>query len=292
MQRTGSLSHIGRVACVINPLSGSVPADAAQLIAEKLSSLPDQPAIHITGHGDVQDVIRRALADMPDILIVWGGDGTIACALSNAGLKGPAILPLPGGTMNMLPKRLLGDAESWEDILDRAMLGGTFRTMPCGEVADGPKFFVAAMIGDMTRFAHSREALREGHFMEAAEIVHDASALALKSNIEWHVPGRKPDTATALTININPDTPGALEIATIDPSSLLDLARISMEMLSEGWREAESIDLTGAKEVEVRLTETRAISLTLDGELQDMPSPLRFRRIDRAANVFVPDLPE
>ena len=59
-------------------------------------------------------------------------------------------------------------------------------------------------------------------------------------------------------------------------------------MLQQGWREAESVMITDASEVEVRLTESRRISLTLDGELTDMDGPLRFRRIDQAARVFVP----
>ena len=288
MMTTGLLTRLGRVSCVINPLSGSTPANAPDLVREKLSVLQDQPRLHVAEEHNVLEVIQAALADKPDVLIVWGGDGTIACALRQAGPEGPAVLPLPGGTMNLLPLRVLGEDGMQEGILDRALEGGQIRAMPCGEIIGGERFFVAAMIGDLTRLAHSREALREGKILEAAEIVHDGSALALKSNLSWRAPGRRSQTATALTVNINPETPGVLEVATIDPDNLLELARISFDMVRDGWRKAESIQISDASAVEVSLIEARAISLTLDGELMDLPSPLRFRRIDQAAWIFVP----
>ena len=257
---------------------------------EKLSDLPDAASIHTVGEDDLALLMEAALAEEPDTLIVWGGDGTIACALSHAGLLGPAVLPLPGGTMNMLPTRALGGDHEWDVLIDRALQGGKVRPMPCGEIVGGPRFFVAAMMGDMTRFTNSREALREGKILEAAEIVHDSSALALKSNIAWNAPGKAAETATTLTVNINPDTPGKLEIASIDPQGLLDLAKLGLEMMFDGWRNAEDVALKLADEIEVHQTDKGRINVTLDGELKEMDTPLRFRRIDSAVKIFVPDM--
>ena len=290
MTPTNVLSRLGRVSCVINPLSGSTPEGAADLLREKLSGLPDAASIHTVGEDDLALLMDAALAEEPDTLIVWGGDGTIACALSHAGLLGPAVLPLPGGTMNMLPTRALGGDHEWDVLIDRALQGGKVRPMPCGEIVGGPRFFVAAMMGDMTRFTNSREALREGKILEAAEIVHDSSALALKSNIAWNAPGKAAETATTLTVNINPDTPGKLEIASIDPQGLLDLAKLGLEMMFDGWRNAEDVALKLADEIEVHQTDKGRINVTLDGELKEMDTPLRFRRIDSAVKIFVPDM--
>ena len=290
MTTTKSLTRLGRVSCVINPLSGSTPANAADLVREKLSGLPDEAKIHEAGEGDIRDIVKAALADKPDVLIVWGGDGTIACALSHAGPDGPAVLPLPGGTMNLLPHRAIGEIDDWKSILDSALNGGEIRDMACGEVIGGDRFFVAAMIGDMTRLTQSREALREGRILEAAQIVHDDSALSLDSNIEWGEPGKTPETATAVTVNINADTPGLLEVATINPGNLIDLAKTGIQMLNDGWRDAESVDVRNVPEVDVTVTNKRLISLTLDGELTEMEPPVRFRRIDVAARIFVPDM--
>ena len=290
MTPTDVLSRLGRVSCVINPLSGSTPEGAADLIREKLSGLPDDPRIHVAGEGELPLLVEQALADEPDTLIAWGGDGTIACALSHAGMTGPAVLPLPGGTMNMLPTRALGGDHDWETLVEAALRGGRVRPMPCGEIIGGPRFFVAAMLGDMTRFTNSREALREGKLLEAAEIVHDSTALALKSNLEWSAPGAPKRTSTALTVNINPDTPGKLEIASVDPQGLLDLARIGIEMLVDGWRNADDVDLVRMDEIEVHHLDKGRVSVTLDGELREMETPLRFCRVDAAVKIFVPDL--
>lgn len=290
MVPTDTLSRLGRVSCVINPQSGSTPADAADLIRAKLSGLPDEAKLHVAGEGDLPVLVEDALADDPDTLIVWGGDGTIACALSHAGMTGPAILPLPGGTMNMLPTRALGGDYDWETLMDAALKGGRVRPMPCGEIVGGPRFFVAAMMGDMTRFTQTREALREGNLMEAAEIVHDSSALALRSNLHWKVPGQTLRKSTAVTVNINADTPGKLEVASVDPEGLLGLAKIGIEMLVDGWRNAEDVDLLLADQIEVANSEKDRISLTLDGELREMASPVQFQRVDSAVKIFVPDL--
>ena len=74
MVPTDTLSRLGRVSCVINPQSGSTPADAADLIRAKLSGLPDEAKLHVAGEGDLPVHVEDALADDPDTLIVWGGE--------------------------------------------------------------------------------------------------------------------------------------------------------------------------------------------------------------------------
>lgn len=57
-----------------------------------------------------------------DLLAVWTGDGTInAAATRCAGWSG-AVLPLPGGTLNLLSKQLHGDRPA-ADILTDALAG-------------------------------------------------------------------------------------------------------------------------------------------------------------------------
>ena len=51
-----------------------------------------------------------------EVLIVLGGDGTIRTAAEVCAEKGPYLIPLPGGTMNMLSRALYGDV-AWEESL-------------------------------------------------------------------------------------------------------------------------------------------------------------------------------
>ena len=62
MTPTNVLSRLGRVSCVINPLSGSTPEGAADLLREKLSGLPDAASIHTVGDDDLALLMEAALA--------------------------------------------------------------------------------------------------------------------------------------------------------------------------------------------------------------------------------------
>ena len=50
------------------------------------------------------------------MLVVLGGDGTIRTAAEACTGTDTYLLPLPGGTLNMLPRALYGDV-SWHDAL-------------------------------------------------------------------------------------------------------------------------------------------------------------------------------
>ena len=57
-----------------------------------------------------------------DTLAIFGGDGTISSVVAGVAGWSGAVLPLPGGTMNMLARRLHGDATAPE-IVNRLQNG-------------------------------------------------------------------------------------------------------------------------------------------------------------------------
>jgi diacylglycerol kinase family enzyme len=87
--------------------------------------------------------VEDARAAKPDLLVVLAGDGTARAAATLAGSSGPLIAPLPGGTMNMLPKALYGTTD-WKEALHLALTEGVERPVAGGEV-DGVGFFCAAV---------------------------------------------------------------------------------------------------------------------------------------------------
>jgi diacylglycerol kinase family enzyme len=106
-----------------------------------------------------QDAIDGALTCGADRIAIAGGDGTAVSVLERARQMkaGAAMVPLPLGTANLLPRRLygerdfraiLGELDQYEDI-----------TLPAGQVA-GRSFFVAMMAGAPVRFGQAREAMR------------------------------------------------------------------------------------------------------------------------------------
>src|SRR5215217_6917097 len=123
---------IERVAVVVNPLSGSAGPDAAAE-AERI----------LAEHG-IQGTVRA-----PD------EQGLEACLREEmAGPNGPLVAPLPGGTMNMLPKALYGELD-WKAALAAILTDGVEKKVSGGEV-EGRNFYVAAILGSPALWAQAR----------------------------------------------------------------------------------------------------------------------------------------
>ena len=94
------------------------------------------------------------------LLIVYTGDGTLNAAISNlAGWRG-AILVLPGGTMNLLSKRLHGDREN-RAILETVARGGAIRARPNTASCEAGTALAGLLVGPGTRWGSVREAMRD-----------------------------------------------------------------------------------------------------------------------------------
>ena len=91
-----------RIAALINPLSRSVPENAKEQLSDLIGELGLNVPIFETTGKDIKSQTQEAISINPDVLVVWGGDGSVAFALTESGPDGPPVLALPGGTMNML----------------------------------------------------------------------------------------------------------------------------------------------------------------------------------------------
>ena len=80
-----------------------------------------------------------------EVLIVLGGDGTIRTAAEACAEKGSYLIPLPGGTMNMLPRALYGNVP-WEEALEKTLTAPSIKVLSGGRIAD-KQFFIAAIVG-------------------------------------------------------------------------------------------------------------------------------------------------
>ena len=67
--------------------------------------------------GDADQMERsftEAARQKLEVLVVLGGDGTIRHAAEACAAQGRYLIPLPGGTMNILARALYGN-RSWQD---------------------------------------------------------------------------------------------------------------------------------------------------------------------------------
>src|SRR5215217_161213 len=106
-----------KIAAIINTSSGGCDSESE---AEMLNILKAAGVTNCKTWCGASDQIERAFAEAathkPKMLVVLGGDGTIRTAAEACTGTDTYLLPLPGGTLNMLPRALYGDL-SWQDAL-------------------------------------------------------------------------------------------------------------------------------------------------------------------------------
>jgi diacylglycerol kinase family enzyme len=277
-----------KIVAFVNLNSGSVPRGADEALARALSELGYSAEVIAFEEGDMKAVLQHAIDQSPDYLIAWGGDGSINCALSLAGANGPAVLALPGGTMNLLHKRLHHDRTEWEDILVSALTAPEVVPWAAGEV-EGQRFYVAVMVGRLTCLSESRELFRKGAFLEAIGAAANNAVFDMESRLQLrsHIGARIVSTeATAGAIVLAGERRPRFEVAAIDPASQLDLVSVGFQSLLSGWRDAEDVSVETASAVTVEDIHGDVIPATIDGEPCELPAVSEFRLIPEAARVL------
>nr|WP_321440290.1 diacylglycerol kinase family protein [uncultured Hyphomonas sp.] len=274
---------------VINPLSRSVPKGAADEIEAAVQASGHDIAYLHCSSDQLSRGVREAADSDADAVIVWGGDGTLACALNACGAKGLPVLALPGGTMNMLPKRLHGGG-TWHEILERVLSAPITETLAAGEV-DGQRFYIAALFGRLTGLAESREAVRKGELINAAQALADGEVLDVETRLRlsWTKMSDKTEqtiSAVAAAVAVKSSGAPALEVAAIDPDSTMDLVSTALDAMVHGWKDAGPVEHDVSEMVSVHELEGGDIPATLDGEQVTFTSPVRIQLVKQAARVL------
>ena len=203
-----------------------------------------------------------------DLLLVWTGDGTINAAASGAAGWDGALLPLPGGTLNLLSKALHGDRPA-PGILTDALGGkGRRRTIPVIRGKDGDAF-ITIVAGPATRWAEVRETMRQDGLLEAAGAAPDALDEMLNA------PGvRVAGHGQAYPAIILTPTESVVRADGILTEGTADVLRHGLAWLGGDFRDGPSEEIASGETI-ILESET-PISLEYDGELRETPSPARF----------------
>lgn len=145
-----------KVVAIINPLSGAgADARAAErrtaLLAAEVARRGLQAPIHLTTHaGHAHALARAAVADGADLLIVWGGDGTVNEAGAALVSTSTALGIVPSGSGNGLAASLATPRDPRAAI--ETALDGAVRAIDTGLLGGRP-FFNIAGIGVDARIA-------------------------------------------------------------------------------------------------------------------------------------------
>lgn len=270
------------VQAVVNEASGSVGSGAAEALEAIVRSYGLNVSVAGVTPKDIGAAVENAVAAKPDLLVVLAGDGTARLAAELAGAKGPYVAPLPGGTMNVLPKALYGDRD-WRAALHSCLSEGIERPVSGGCV-NGRHFFVAAILGSPALWAPARESVRSGRFTEAARRALRAWDRAFSGDIRYKLDNGPIGRAEALSvlcplISKVMDEETALEAAVLTPSGAAEAFRLAFKALWGDWRADPAVETRPCR-TGVVLARGR-IPAILDGETVRLPkrAEIEFRRV-------------
>jgi YegS/Rv2252/BmrU family lipid kinase len=153
------------VVAIVNPLSGAgAHPDAASrrvaLIESRFAAAAVAGSVHVTTHaGHARELAMRAAADGADLVVAWGGDGTIN-EVAGAIAGTPTVLGVvPAGSGNGFANEL-GIPREPARAIDAALAGAT-RAIDVGEI-DGRLFFNIAGVGFDAAVAEQFNACEQG----------------------------------------------------------------------------------------------------------------------------------
>ena len=260
-----------RLVVLVNPLSGGVDAAAPGMMETLLADYPVEASVVTLTPEDFDTQVDAAFAADVDAILVLAGDGTAGTIAARAGPAGPLIAPLPGGTMNMLPKALYGTGD-WKEALRRVLETGTEVPVAGGRVidrADSRPFFCAAILGAPALWAPAREAVRTGRLRLAWLYGQRALRRAFSGRLRYTLDGSRPSRAEALvlispTISRAVGTETGLEAAAMSTAGAAEAFRLAAHALFDDWRHDPAVRTRPARHAGV--SARSRIPAVIDGE--------------------------
>jgi diacylglycerol kinase family enzyme len=280
-----------KVGAIINTSSGGCDLESEQKMLNTLKGAGIVATKLWCGGADqMAPFFAEAAGQELDALVVLGGDGTIRTAAEGCSEEGPYLIPLPGGTINMLARALYGDVW-WEDALKNTLAAPSVKVLSGGRVAD-KRFFIAAIVGAPSLWAEARESIREGEFVDAIEKGGVALQKMFETKVQYLISGKIKGEAEAVAL-ICPlisqemsDSEQALETAVIDVESAAEVIGLATAAAFGKWRDDRNILLTKTKRVAVQ--SNKDIPAILDGERVNLGKSAEIDFVPRAVNLIVP----
>lgn len=262
---------------VVNPTSGSVDEST---IARVEAALEEHATL--VGRTDFPEVPLPDQAELNerriDTLVLLAGDGTInaaACAYSS---WHGALLILPGGTMNLLPKLLHGVADPATIIASAAEARAI--DLPYAS-ADGRCGYVGLILGPAASWGRARERLRAGKLRGMWRAVRHAwsGTMARRVRLEG-VPGR----SQAVFVRAESDV---LIVSTVEARDWRAIAELGWDWVTGDWVAASAVD--SYRRARFAIGGRRPVHALFDGELH-LLAPGTEIAVERSRPMFLSTL--
>lgn len=258
-----------RAVLIVNTLSGSAAAvdlatvkcalKAAGLAVEHVVQMPDESCLD-----------RAAVEKLGvEVVVVLSGDGTVASLCDELRDWCGALLVLPGGTMNLLSRRLHGDI-ALAELLER-LEHSTLEAVQMPVVRfDNRQILTGLTVGPSTRWGEVREGIRQGDVAGLAEAVPEAWSETLSDDGVW-IEGRERQPYAA--IFVEPHDGQTLSVVAFRANNIGDMLGHGVAWLRRDFREGPKDEMGTMAKVEV-VGDDPETGLLIDGEYEDGRLPL------------------
>lgn len=295
-----------KLAVVLNGAAGCLlgqPIENTTATVERLFEEAGHEARVTSASGpDIVETVERAAASDAEVIVVGGGDGTVACAANRLIGTDKALGILPLGTLNLYAR----DLRTPNDLEDAvpALARGIIRPLDVAEV-NGRIFLNHSALGLYPLMVKEREDTRKRRHLSKWPAMAIAMAKALRRYPLLTVGldlGNGPVTLVtpALAVSNNPYAEGFgsfLRRDRVDGGELalylarhrqpLHMARLMLGLVLGTWQGDQELEVLHVREFTVTSRRSR-LRVANDGELEIMTPPLTYRMRPKALNVLVP----
>lgn len=295
-----------KLAVVLNSSAGTLLGtpivDAVATVERGFIEAGNEVTCAATPGEDVAEAIRKAVHGDAEVVVVGGGDGTIATAAQLLTGTGKALGILPLGTMNLLAKDLRIPADLSEAV--QALAHGHIRAIDAGEV-NGRPFLNNSVIGLYPRMVEEREHQRRAHGIRKWPAMGLAAVKALSdfSRLEVAVdlgdgPQRLKTPVLAVANNVYDQgfgqfikrhslNEGVLGVYVAKHRRAARFLRLAAKLVLGGWQQDPQLDVYRATKLTVYANRP-VLRVANDGEVHSMATPLHYRILPGALRVLVP----
>ena len=259
---------------VVNPSSGSNDESSTETVAaemrqrglqvDRVIAFPDQ---------DLPDPVALDAAGV-GLVVSYTGDGTVNTLINRLTGWGGAVLVLPGGTMNLLSRRLHRELNVGA-ILELVAGGGArARRLDCVRTQTGMAL-AGLLVGPGTSWSRVRESMRSLALAEmASETIEAIQQTATGPNV------LAPDNRLSRKdgyplIELSPGEHG-IQIDGYFAENAFDIAGQAWATVRRRFREGPHDRLGLAEAIVLSSIDGSPLACLIDGEPAECPSPFRF----------------
>jgi hypothetical protein len=267
------MDRAGETWLIYNGASGSHDEDLLRNLVAAMEASGHRPSKIMDCKEGAPDAEAANTAGL-GLIVIHGGDGTLSRTIGGLeGFRG-TVLPLPGGTFNLLAREMFGERDAVEIV---KLLGSdalTAQRRPCIR-GDGVLALAELLAGPGAKWADVREEIRDANLGEVIAKGWDAAATStVGPRIALIDPpvGREDGYAG---VRLIPRVRG-MEIEGYGAEGLGDYLQQGIAILKRDFREGPHDELGAAERVTCTSLGNEPVPLMVDGERSEGASQLTF----------------